>query len=677
MASHLLPGSGEPPDEEAVRVSVEARRTAEAERDELAFRLRQQQRLAELGHLALREGGLDDLLGRAAELCAKGMDTELCKVLHWKPEEDRFLVCAGVGWNEGVVGRATVGADMDSPAGYALKTGAPVVSNDLASETRFRTPSIVKTHGVRRAVNALIPSHDRRLPFGVIEVDSRREGRFDAADIHFMTAFADMLGLAIGRRTDEAERVRLINEIDSQRAQSRAVLDQLPHGVTIARLPSGELVFNNARALQLLADAPMPAAPDEGYPGHGALHPDGTPYRPDEYPIARTVQKGVTIDQEPMLYRRADGELIHLEVSASPVLDDRGRAVLAVSTFCDVSERMRMARSLRDSEERLRLIIESLNDYAIITTDSQGRITSWSPGACSIFGFQAEEVLGRPADLLFTPEDQAAGEPQRELETARNEGRASDQRWHVRRDGRRVFLNGSLRPLGDGPEATRFLKVAQDETARRRTEELQQHLARELSHRVKNSLQLVAGLLALQSRTVGDERARTALADARARIQTVAQVHDQLWRQDSAADIELSGFLDSLLAKLRASQPACALEFKGEPSIISTDRAVAIGLIVTELVTNAFKYACGPASGRSESDAGAVRVTLSRPQGGALRLEVADNGAGLPPGFDPRKGGSSLGMRIVTGLTDQLRGRLEVADNAPGARFAVEFASTE
>ena len=664
----------QPHSEETVRHSVEARRTAEAERDELAFRLHQQQRLAELGRIALREGGLDELLDQAAELCAKGMETELCKVLEWKPDEDYFLVRAGVGWNDGVVGRASVRADMDSPAGYALKSGQAVVSNDLASETRFRTPAVVREHGVRRAVNALIPSHDRKLPFGVIEVDSRREGRFESADVHFMTAFADMLGFAIERRANEAERARLLSQIDAQRAQSRAVLDQLPIGVTIARPPSGELVFHNAQARRLLGDVPMPTSLDDGYSGYGAVHPDGTPYRPEEYPIAQTVLNGVTIDREPMLYRRADGELIHLEVSASPVLDAQGHAVLAVSTFHDVSERERMARSLRDSEERLRLIIESLDDYAIITVDSQSRITGWSPGASNIFGYQADEVLGKPTEILCTPEDRAAGVPQHALEQARREGRADDQRWHLRRDGRRVFVNGSLRPLGDG-EALTFLKIAQDETARRRTEELQQHLSRELSHRVKNSLQLVSALLALQSRTVGDEKARAALSDARARIQTVAQVHDQLWRQDSSADIELSGFLESLVAKLKESQPNCALVFKGEPTIVSTDRAIAIGLIATELVTNAFKYACAPA--QADSEPREVRVTVSRRPEGALRLEVADRGPGLPPGFDPRKAGSSLGMRMITGLSDQLHGRLEVADAAPGAIFAVEFAANE
>ena len=671
METHPTPASGEAPAEETVRVSVEARRTAEAERDELAFRLRQQHRLAELGRLALCEGGLDDLLEAAAELCAKGMETELCKVLAWRPDEDRFLVCAGVGWNDGVVGRATVPADMGSPAGYALKTGRPVVSNDLAAEDRFRTPAIVREHGVHRAVNALIPSHDRRLPFGVIEVDSRREGHFDAADIHFMTAFADMLGLAIERRTNEAERTLLLSQIGSQRALSRAVLDQLPVGVSIANLPSGELVFHNARARRMLKDAPMPASLDAD-PGYGGVHPDGTPYRAEEYPIARTGLEGVVIDREPMLYRCADGALIHLEVSASPVLDDRGRAVLAVSTYDDVSERERMARSLYESEERLRLIIESLADYAIITTDAEGRITSWSPGACNVFGYQAEEMIGRSADVLFTPEDRAADVPRQEFEKARKEGWAGDHRWHLRRDGRRVYLSGSMRPLGDGA-APSFLKIAQDETARQRTEELQQHLSRELSHRVKNSLQLVSGLLALQSRMVGDEKARRALADARARIQTVAQVHDQLWRQDNASDIELSGFLDSLLAKLREGQSNCPLTFKGEPSMVSTDRAVAIGLIATELVTNAFKYACTPTLDRAGSPPEEVLATLSHTPDGLLRLEVADHGAGLPPGFDPRKGGGSLGMRIITGLADQLHGRLEVTDNAPGARFAVEF----
>ena len=87
------------------------------------------------------------------------------------PEDNRFLVCAGVGWEPGIVGSAIVGADMASPAGYALQTGKPVISNQLENEERFRTPELLRRHGIRRAMNVILQGDGK--PFGVLEVDSR------------------------------------------------------------------------------------------------------------------------------------------------------------------------------------------------------------------------------------------------------------------------------------------------------------------------------------------------------------------------------------------------------------------------------------------------------------------------------------------------------------------------
>ena len=135
--------------------------------------------------------------------------------------------------------------------------------------------------------------------------------------------------------------------------------------------------------------------------------------------------------------------------------------------------RIRRAEArLRESEERLRLVVNSAKDHAIITTDGEGRITGWSPGAEAIFGWSAAEAVGQASALIFTPEDRAAGAHRQELETARREGCANDERWHERKDGGRVFMNGSVRPLHDaeGRDAG-FLKVARDETERRRAAE--------------------------------------------------------------------------------------------------------------------------------------------------------------------------------------------------------------
>jgi two-component sensor histidine kinase len=180
---------------------------------ELAARLRQQAAVAELGQAALRGLPLLALLDEAARLAAEGLGAPLSKVLEHLREEDALLVRAGVGWREGVVGHARLGTDTASPAGFALKVGAPVISNHLAGEARFRTPRLLADHGVRRAVNVVVAG-EAGPAFGVLEADSRDPGEFSEHDIAFLQALANTLGLAIDRARDAADREALLAEKD-------------------------------------------------------------------------------------------------------------------------------------------------------------------------------------------------------------------------------------------------------------------------------------------------------------------------------------------------------------------------------------------------------------------------------------------------------------------------------
>ncbi|MCJ2088507.1 PAS domain S-box protein [Methylobacterium sp. E-005] len=138
----------------------------------------------------------------------------------------------------------------------------------------------------------------------------------------------------------------------------------------------------------------------------------------------------------------------------------------------DVTEMKAATDELREREQRLRLIVEAATDYAIFTLDANHVVTTWSAGAAGIFGYSAEEIVGLSADVLFTPEDREAGQPAREVEGAREDGGAPDVRWHLRKDGGRVFLNGSMRVMRDASgREIGFLKIARDETERKRVDE--------------------------------------------------------------------------------------------------------------------------------------------------------------------------------------------------------------
>ncbi|HET6806513.1 MAG TPA: PAS domain S-box protein [Frateuria sp.] len=181
--------------------------------------------------------------------------------------------------------------------------------------------------------------------------------------------------------------------------------------------------------------------------------------------VEEIARAGETTPYEKQLYRR-DGTRWWGRFAARRADTDVLEVVL------DVSDRRRAEAALRESDERLRLIVEGVRDYAILATDAEGLITDWLPGAAAVFGWSAAEVLGRDAALLFTPEDRAAGRPAEELATAREHGVAPDVRWHVRRDGSRVFIEGHMTALR-GPDHTLrgYLKIGRDITERRAAEE--------------------------------------------------------------------------------------------------------------------------------------------------------------------------------------------------------------
>jgi two-component sensor histidine kinase len=167
----------------------------------LKQRIRQQELLSELGVSALKGAAFEQLLNDTARLTAEGLQCEYCKVLQYVPSEKRLFVRAGVGWGPDVVGKASVGADLESPGGFALRTGKPVISNHLENEERFRTPELLAKYGIRRAMNVILQGDG--TPFGVLEADSQLEGEFSQHDLAFLQGAANILGMAIERERYE------------------------------------------------------------------------------------------------------------------------------------------------------------------------------------------------------------------------------------------------------------------------------------------------------------------------------------------------------------------------------------------------------------------------------------------------------------------------------------------
>lgn len=326
--------------------------------------------------------------------------------------------------------------------------------------------------------------------------------------------------------------------------------------------------------------------------------------------------------------------------------------------------RRRSAEALRESEERYRLIVESATDFAIMALDLDGHVTSWNTGAERILGYGEAEILGRSADVLFTPEDRAAGRPDAEMRGALETQRADDERWHLRQDGSRFWASGLMMPLRDEAGGVRgFIKILRDRTDKRREEEHRRLLLDELNHRVKNTLATVQSLVQQTMRTAGDPAAfRDAFAS---RLMALSRAHDLLtrgeWRGASLAEVvrqTLDPYADG------AAAAAGRVSVAGPPVRLSPNAAVTLNMTFHELATNAAKY------GALAAPTGTVEVawTVERPGAGedpaGGTVEIVWRERGGPPVEPPTRQG--FGTRLIErGVRHELAGEARL-DFAPG-----------
>jgi two-component system CheB/CheR fusion protein len=185
--------------------------------------------------------------------------------------------------------------------------------------------------------------------------------------------------------------------------------------------------------------------------------------KPDARDVVDSVAAGEVRSSVPAVHRRKDGSYVHVAMTVSPVKDEAGHVLAGTAIVRDTTAERAAAEALRQSEERTRLIIENAREYAIFTLDLARRVTSWNPGAERLLGYAADEIIGRSGDVIFTGEDRDAKAPEMEAGLARKEGRASDDRTHIRRDGSLFPATGIMMLMrNDAGEAIGFVKILRD-----------------------------------------------------------------------------------------------------------------------------------------------------------------------------------------------------------------------
>lgn len=347
-------------------------------------------------------------------------------------------------------------------------------------------------------------------------------------------------------------------------------------------------------------------------------------------------------------HRKKDGALIDVEITSHPLVYGGRHARLVVAT--DITKRKQAEDALRHSEERFRLMMESVVDYAILMLDGKGHVVSWNAGAERIKGYYAEEILGKHFSLFYSREDIECGKPQHELEVAAANGRLEDEGWRVRKDGSKFWANVLITALRDDAGTLRgFAKVTRDMTqqklatdaleqakeAAERSNKFKDQFLSTMSHELRTPLNAVLGF----SDLLGEERYGP-LNERQLRyvthIHTGGQhllrlINDILdLSKIEAGRLELAienvpveRCIREVLDAVRplAEKKSQTLSYEVEPTLAVRADSTRLKQVLINLVGNAIKFT---------PDGGCIKLG-GHLVDGKVRLEVNDNGPGIPP----------------------------------------------
>ncbi len=366
-------------------------------------------------------------------------------------------------------------------------------------------------------------------------------------------------------------------------------------------------------------------------------------------------------------FRRRDGTLVHCLFHLRAVRDGDGRPVELEGFIEDISARKAVERALQFTQ----FTIDNTNDQAFWMTEDHCFFYV-NEAACRSLGYSREELMG--ISLYDIDPDATKKLLSDDWRRLREQGSSILERRHRAKDGRiyPVEIRANL-VVFEGREYN--CAFATDISERKKTEEQvraslleKEVLLREIHHRVKNNLQVVSSLLYLQSQKLADPELKNHFLESQSRICSMALAHEQLYQSKNLSEVSLKSYVESLVSQLRQvfQMAGQQIDCRTEIDAVALDIAKVIpcGLLITELLSNAYRHAF--ADGRN----GAIRIAIEEREN-KLLLTVADDGIGLPAGFDYRQT-ATLGMQLVRALCNQLNGVIEV-ENQRGTLFRVTF----
>jgi len=503
---------------------------------------------------------------------------------------------------------------------------------------------------------------------------------------------------------DSTEHSRAQEELRESEERFRALVSQSAVGICRADL-NGRLTFANQKSCEMLgyteSELVGRTIPELTFPEDLKHHWEL---------FERVRAEGRPFETEKRLIRK-DNSLIWVNISASPIRDATGKLESAVAVILDITERKRAEKALRQSEERFRLLVQGARDYAIFMVDPSNVIVHWNVGAERIFGWTSKDAVGQSGEIIFTAQDRQRRVVKKELEIALRDGQAADRRWHLRKDGSRIWVDGVMHCLKDENTGLvrGFAKVARDATELWRQQEVQAHARDQLEQRV---LERTADLMATNNeleRTIAqrEELERELLEISERERRRIGQdLHDIVCQELTATAL----FLKS--AGNKSDNPETAKSLSEAAEIVNRNvgiaRDLARGFQPTVMAAGglpeALRSLCKEANGRRDlhcviklprairirdetialnlfriaqeamrnalthSGADQIVICVER-ENDLIRLVIEDNGKG----FRPRKSGKGLGLHIIKYRANVLGGTVKINSGAKkGTRIVCE-----
>jgi PAS domain S-box-containing protein len=449
----------------------------------------------------------------------------------------------------------------------------------------------------------------------------------------------------VGMNIDVTERREAEERLRSSEARKAAIIEVAldaiikidHHGNVIEFNPAAERMFGYRRADVIGREmAGLIITPDQRESHHqGLAH------------FLATGEGPILNQHLELTAMRADGSEFPVEVAVTSVM--QGGFPRFIGYLRDLTERRRLEQERRQTEEQFRTLVEQVKDYAIFMTDAQGRATTWNEGVGHVLGFTEDEFIGQDVTAaIFTPEDVAAGVPERELETAAAQGQAGNDRWMRRKDGTRFFATGVTTGLYDvDGRLLGFSKVMRDQTERKRLEDELRRIAADLSeadrrkdeflatlaHELRNPLAPVRTGLEVMKLATNDPRLLEEVRDTMER-----QVQQLVTLVDDLLDVSriTQGKLQLRKCRVKLDDVVQSAVEATRPFITEASHTLMVSLppqavwldadphrlaqIVSNLLSNSSKYT--PEGGRID--------LIAERQGSDVVLTVRDTGIGIP-----------------------------------------------